>query len=102
MDKSKEHAHICSELTDTYIRKNNDYGNSFGESFDEWGLIAGVVRMDDKMRRLKQLIKGNPAQVKDESIRDTLMDLANYSIMAVMEMDAKKTQCPQEGNKNGY
>jgi len=91
MDKSKEHDRICSELTDTYIRKNNDYGNSFGESFDEWGLIAGVVRMDDKMRRLKQLIKGNPAQVKDESIRDTLMDLANYSIMAVMEMDAKKT-----------
>ena len=48
--------------------------------------------MDDKMRRLKQLAKGNTARVKTESIRDTLMDLANYAIMTVMELDKRELE----------
>jgi hypothetical protein len=77
------HETVCSELNRIYKAKQHDYGNSFGESVKEWGLIAAVIRMDDKMRRLKTLITSE-RQV-DESIRDTLLDLANYSIMAIME-----------------
>ena len=47
-----------------------------------------AVRLDDKLHRFKQLIK-QEAEVKDESITDTLMDLANYAIMAIIEIENK-------------
>ena len=81
------HGKICQELTETYKKKNADYGNSFEISLDKHGLIAGIVRMDDKMSRLISLNSKNEQQVIDESLRDTLMDLANYAIMSVMWLD---------------
>jgi len=90
MDKYEKRTLIIDELNATYKAKNEDYGDSFAESIRDWGMIAGVVRLDDKMRRIKQLIK-REALVKDETIRDTLMDMANYAIMMVMEMDMPDT-----------
>ena len=81
------HAKICQELTETYKKKNADYGNSFENSLDKHGLIAGIVRMDDKMSRLISLNSKKEQQVMDENLRDTLMDLANYAIMSVMWLD---------------
>ena len=81
------HGKVCQELTETYKKKNADYGNSFENSLDKHGLIAGIVRMDDKMSRLISLNSKNEQQVMDESLRDTLMDLANYAIMSVMWLD---------------
>jgi hypothetical protein len=79
---------ITDELKDTYIKKNHDYGNSFDKSIDKFGLTAAVVRMNDKMERLNSLLHKD-AKV-DESIRDTVMDLANYCIMTAMYLDSKK------------
>ena len=81
------HGKICQELNETYEKKNADYGNSFENSLDKHGMIAGIVRMDDKMSRLISLNSKNEQQVMDESLRDTLMDLANYAIMSVMWLD---------------
>ena len=81
------HEKICKELTETYKKKNADYGNSFENSLDKHGMIAGIVRMDDKMSRLISLNSKNEQLVLDESMRDTLMDLANYAIMSVMWLD---------------
>ena len=81
------HEKVCQELTETYEKKNADYGNSFENSLDKHGLIAGIVRMDDKMSRLISLNSKKEQQVMDESLRDTLMDLANYAIMSVMWLD---------------
>lgn len=80
-----DHESICKELNNIYKTKNADYGNSFSESYQEWGITSAVVRMDDKMRRLKQLAK-HDAQVKDERMEDTLLDLANYAIMTLGEL----------------
>lgn len=80
------HKKILDEIHDTYKRKNADYGNSFEEQFKEYGLSSAIIRLDDKMRRLKQLLK-NKAQVKDESIEDTLIDLAGYAILTLMELN---------------
>ncbi|MEM5009399.1 nucleotide modification associated domain-containing protein [Niallia taxi] len=80
------HKNILDEIHHTYKIKNADYGNSFGEQFEEHGMLSAIIRLDDKMRRLKSLNK-QEAQVKDESIRDTVLDLANYAIMTVMELD---------------
>ena len=83
------HEFICDELHETYRKKNADYGNSFENSLDKHGLIAGIVRMDDKMNRVINLYKTDEQLVEDESIRDTLMDLANYAIMSVMWLDTE-------------
>lgn len=80
------HAEICRELNKTYTKKNNDYGDSFKKSYDEFGIVSAIVRMTDKMERLKTLTTGTKKEVKDESIEDTLLDLANYAIMTVIEM----------------
>lgn len=81
---------ITDSMAKTYEAKNHDYGNSFDQSLNEFGLVASVVRLGDKMNRIKSLIK-KEAQVKNESIEDTLLDMANYAIMTVLWMNNKKS-----------
>ena len=85
MDKAEIHKHICNSLNDLYKRKNHDYGDSFGKQYAEYGIVSSAIRLEDKLNRFKNLIK-NEAKVKDETIEDTLLDLANYAIMTVVEM----------------
>lgn len=67
---------------DTFCRKNHDYGNSFEESLDQFGIIASLVRMQDKMLRLQSLTnESKTQQVGSESLLDTLEDLSNYAAM---------------------
>ena len=80
------HKQICSELNSLYDRKNHDYGDSFHTTYEKWGLTMAAIRLGDKLQRFETLIKSD-SQVADESIRDTLIDLANYAIMTVMELD---------------
>lgn len=84
--ENMQNAH--DELLQTFVDKNADYGNSFESSLEEYGLIAALIRMDDKMGRLRTLIKSE-AKVKDESISDTLRDLSNYALMASVWFDHK-------------
>ena len=83
--KVETHAEICKTLNDIYERKNADYGDSFAKSYAEYGLTMSCIRLEDKLNRLKSL-RMREAAVKDESIEDTLLDLANYAIMTVIEM----------------
>ena len=76
---------IIQHMYDTFKRKNHDYGNSFEQSLNEEGLAASRIRVGDKWNRFKTLSKCiNCIEVKDESITDTLMDMANYCIMTIM------------------
>jgi len=63
-----------------YAKKNHDYGNSFDKGMETIGLAYGIGRIYDKVNRLVTLTKAKQA-VTDESIDDTLKDLACYSIM---------------------
>lgn len=92
-DKMKD---LTNEILKIYVKKNADYGDSFSKSFEEFGLIAPVVRMNDKMERIKQLSKGEDIKVKDESLHDTLIDMANYALMTVVEMDLEKEEKDRE------
>lgn len=88
---------ITKEMAELYERKNNDYGDSFGQSCNKHGLIAAVVRMEDKLNRATTLINKD-TMVKSESIKDTLTDLANYAIMARMWLEwreGKKIPCDE-------
>lgn len=87
MEKVKRFSEITKEMSQTYERKNNDYSDSFGQSIKEFGPVAGVVRISDKFNRLKSLLSGKEQLVNDESILDTLTDMACYCIMLRMELE---------------
>lgn len=89
-DNVIRHENICKELNELYIRKNKDYGDSYHHSFIEEGMAMARIRLGDKLNRFKTLTKSELRMVTDESIRDTLIDLANYSIMTVMEIDRER------------
>lgn len=89
MDNVKMHKSVCDELNALYERKNHDYGDSYHNTYLKWGLPMAAIRLEDKLNRYETLIRAE-GQVKDESIRDTLLDLANYSIMTIMELDREE------------
>lgn len=90
MNKLEMHKKICSELSEAYRKKNAAYGDSFGKTYRELGIISAVTRMEDKMNRIVSLATGTKNEVTDESIKDTLGDLANYSIMTLIEMESEQ------------
>ena len=75
---------IQAEGLELFIKKNADYGNSY----KQYGLIGVLVRLQDKINRALNITK-NGIQVKDESLRDTLIDLHNYAAMALMETESE-------------
>lgn len=85
--KVAKHLEITQELAGIYERKNHDYGDSFAKSYAEYGMAMPCIRLEDKLNRLKALtVHSKDQQVNDESVEDTLLDLANYAIMTVIEM----------------
>lgn len=84
MNKIELHKQICGNMHNTYKAKNADYGDSFAKVREEYP-EAICIRLMDKLERLKTLYKGGGQQVKDESIDDTLLDIANYAVMELLE-----------------
>ena len=84
--KVARHYAICQKLNQVYKAKNHDYGDSFGDTYKKLGIISAVTRLSDKMNRLMSLAVKHDAQVKDEKIEDTLLDMANYAIMTLIEL----------------
>lgn len=79
---------ITQEMADLYAKKNADYGNSFAKSIEEFGLVAGLVRLSDKWNRVCELVKNNgDHMVANESLKDTAIDGACYFIMLAMELE---------------
>lgn len=71
---------ILKCMEEIHDQKNHDYGDSFTKSINEFGEISAMIRISDKINRLKVLLK-HKAKVKDESINDTIIDCANYLVM---------------------
>ena len=85
INKVETHKRICEDLNDLYERKNADYGESFAELRKEYPESI-CIRLTDKLNRLKKLTAGDHDQkVSNESIEDTLKDIANYAIMELIE-----------------
>lgn len=81
-------AYILDEMYDLYDRKNSCYGDSFGETWAKLGPISGVTRLCDKLNRVANLVTGGKNDF--ESIEDTFIDLANYSVMCLVELQKEK------------
>ena len=87
MTKVERHLQLCKILNEVYNRKNHDYGDSFHATFLEEGYAMARIRLTDKLNRFKALTRTNEKQkVTDESLTDTLMDLANYALMTILEI----------------
>lgn len=89
--KIQIHKEICDNLNTLYSNKNADYGDSFKVVRDKYP-HAILIRLNDKLSRLEQLYKigEKEMKVKDESIEDTLRDLANYALMELTEIQYDK------------
>ena len=97
-EKTAAHKELCDLLNETYIKKNHDYGDSFHKSWQEEGIAMARIRLGDKMNRFKTLSRSNDRKVNDESLRDTLIDLANYALLTVLELDDESTPTDITGN----
>ena len=90
----EEHKKLCDLMHETYIKKNSDYGNSFSDLYDEYGSIISEIHIREKFNRFKQL-RTNESQV-GESIEDTLMDMANYCLLTLLEMKKLNSYIDEE------
>lgn len=80
---------VLDEMKELHAKKDKDYGSAFHKSFMEFGPTAGIVRLNDKMERAKSLVKNGKAEVKDESLLDSLKDMACYAVMLYVELKNK-------------
>ncbi len=83
-------------------RKNSDYTKGDADPFHNVRMceMLGVatveegivVRMSDKLARVAALVSGHEAQVLDEKLEDTLLDLANYTGILYSYLQSKKVR----------
>ena len=85
-DRFKE---ITDKMCDIYKQKNSDYGNSFSKLFKKCGMTYAYGHLAEKIERIDSL-SNNDAKVQGESMIDSLYDLANYSILTIMEIEKRK------------
>lgn len=91
---------VTGEMADTYARKNATYNDSFGKSVEKYGFISALTRMSDKFNRVENLILGAKNEVPDESLEDTLIDLACYSVMTLVALRGTKINDVDFENEN--
>ena len=101
MDRLGIYQTIINNLEDTYKRKNSDYGNSVGDTYEKFGDISFLTRITDKYNRILSLAdKGECGEVKDEALEDTILDLANYCLLWLVEREYAGQQEEKEPTKD--
>ena len=83
---------LTSEMISTYTRKNKDYGNSFRRMCGEYGHTYPIIHLDEKLARIKSILLTGDNAVKGETAVDSLLDLACYSLMTIMELTTEQGQ----------
>lgn len=84
---------IIKEMSKTYEAKNADYGDSVGDTYKKFGDVSFLTRITDKYNRILSLSdKGECGEVKDERLDDTILDLANYCVLWLVERNYKAEQ----------
>ena len=83
-ETTKKFDELQAESRDVFIRKNADYGDSFKED----GILGVMIRAKDKLNRLIALARiGGEGMLVEESVRETLLDHSNYSLMAIIAFE---------------
>ena len=87
-DRVEQLRRVQEEGLELFSRKNKDYGDAFAK----YGCIGVLVRIQDKLARYQNITQTKISLVDDEKLRDTLIDLHNYSAMAIMLLDEKEKE----------
>ena len=80
---------ILEQMSDLHARKNSDYGDSAYEGYKEFGITYYIIQLHNKLNRLKSLTRTDNRPQVNESLEDTLIDLAVYSVMALEALKRK-------------
>jgi hypothetical protein len=91
MTREELHKQITNEIHEVYKKKDHDYGSSTHDTYQKYGLVSFLVRLEDKLNRLHTLTT-TEAKVEDEKIEDTLIDLAGYAILALLELRSEDSE----------
>ena len=96
VDRVSQMEKVQNEGLELFKKKNTDYGDAFAN----YGVVGVLVRMGDKIARLQSITTKSVSLVNTESLRDTLIDLHNYSAMAIMLLDEDKNKTENNTNNN--
>ena len=97
MDKIERHKELLDNLHTLYVTKNHDYGDSVHDTYIKYGITSFLVRLEDKLNRARTISRKEQL-VKDEKLMDTLLDMENYAILAVMELEEESES--NDGQQN--
>lgn len=93
---------LTQEMSETFAKKRNDYGQTTTETFKKFGPVSMLTRMHDKMGRLDNLLTNNRENMVGEKVEDTLLDLANYALITILELRKDKQEKSLEGYYNNH
>jgi len=86
----EKHKEILTKMHNIYKAKNSEYGNSFSITFKKYGIISALTQMFHKWNRLENLVMDKNASNSNESLEDSLLDLGNYCILTLIELENNK------------
>jgi hypothetical protein len=84
------HFDICNDARTIIEKKNNDYRGGSGDTFANFRgsrslgidpVVGVLLRMQDKMMRIKTFNEKGMLQICDESVKDAVMDIINYAVI---------------------
>ena len=87
MDRLGIYQYLLNNLEETYKAKNNDYGNSFADTYEKFGCVSFLVRITDEYNKLLTLCDPNIPEQRVKKIDDTILDLANYCLLWLAERE---------------
>lgn len=88
-EKIELHKEFLDKLHELYKSKNSDYGDSVRQTYLKYGIVSFLVRIEDKINRVNSLTAKGNQEVLDERLEDTLLDAANYLLLAAIELRCK-------------
>lgn len=84
---------LTRQMRETFTKKRKDYGQTTSDTYDRFGPVSLLTRMYDKLGRIENLLcNQQKTEVKDESIDDTLLDLANYALITILEIRKRQSR----------
>jgi hypothetical protein len=83
-----EFVNIANEIIEVIVKKNHDYGNAW----QKYGIFTPLIRLNDKLLRVKTLVGGIKAMVADESVKDTMRDIVAYGLLALLRIEWEEQQ----------
>lgn len=90
---------LHSQQQAIYAEKNEKYDDAFAKTYAEYGPTVAIIRLEDKLNRIKALVAAGLDDSNGESLVDTLIDMANYANMFLIELGATPVEAPVDKPK---